>query len=52
MEDQRQSKIYNQICDKIKELINSVDGVNFRFSDYFRDRGFIRFDTDNTLPFI
>ena len=50
MEDQRQTKIYNQIWDKIKELINSVDGVNFRFSDYFRDRSFIRFDTDDTLP--
>ena len=35
---------------KIKELINSIDGVNFRFSDYFRDRGVIRFDTDDTLP--
>ena len=35
MEDQRQAKIYNQIWDKIKELINSVDGVNFRFSDYY-----------------
>ena len=51
MEDQTQAKIYNQIWDKIKELFNSVDGVNFRFSDYFRDRGFIRFDTDDTLPF-
>ena len=50
MEDQRQAKIYNQIWDKIKELINSVDGVNFEFSDYFRDRGVIRFDTDDTLP--
>ena len=49
MEDQRQAKIYNQIWDKIKELINSVDGVNFGFSDYFRDRGVIRFDTDDTL---
>ena len=50
MEDQRQAKIYNQIWDKIKELINSVDDVNFEFSDYFRDRGVIRFDTDDTLP--
>ena len=50
MKDQRQAKIYNQIWNKIKELINSVDGVNFRFSDYFRDRGFIRFDSDDTLP--
>ena len=43
-------KIYNQIWDKIKELISSVDDVNFRFSDYFRDHGVIRFDTDDTLP--
>ena len=50
IEDQRQAKIYNQIWDKIKELINSVDGVNFGFSDYFRDCGVIRFDTDDTLP--
>ena len=45
MEDQRQAKIYNQIWDKIKKPINNVDGVNFRFSDYFKDRGFKRFDT-------
>ena len=50
MEDQRQAKIYNQIWDKIKEFINSVDGVNFEFSDYFGDHGVIRFDTDDTLP--
>ena len=50
VEDQRKTKIYNQIWDKIKELINSVDGVNFEFSDYFRDHGVIRFDTDDTLP--
>ena len=49
-EDQRQAKIYNQIWDKIKEPINSVDGVNFGFSDYFRDHGVVRFDTDDTLP--
>ena len=49
-EDQKQAKIYNQIWDKIKELINSADGVNFGFSDYFRDYGVIRFDTDDTLP--
>ena len=34
---------------KIKKLINSVDGVNFGFSDYFRDHGIIIFDTDDTL---
>ena len=50
MEDQVEAKIYNQIWDKMKELINSVDGVNFEFSDYFRNRGVIRFDTDDTLP--
>ena len=50
MEDQRKANIYNQIWDKIIELINSVDGVNFKFSDYFRNRGVIRFDTDDILP--
>ena len=50
IEDQRKRKIYNQIWDKIKELINSIDGVDFRFSDYSRDRNVIRFDTDDTLP--
>ena len=50
IEDQRKIKIYNQIWDKIKELINSIDGVNFRFSDYSRDRNVIRFNTDDTLP--
>ena len=50
MDNRRQAKIYNQIWDKIKELTNSVDGVNFRFSDYFRSRGVIRFDPDDTLP--
>ena len=50
IEDQRKTKIYNQIWDKIKELINNLDGVNFGFSDYFRDHGIIRFDTDDILP--
>ena len=50
IEDQKQAKIYNQMWNKIKELINSVDGVNFGFSDYFRDHGIIIFDTDDTLP--
>ena len=50
IEDQKQAKIYNQIWNKIKELINSVDGVNFGFSDYFRDHGIIIFDTDDTKP--
>ena len=50
IEDQKQAKIYNQIWNEIKELINSVDGVNFGFSDYFRDHGIVIFDTDDTLP--
>ena len=50
MEDQVKAKIYDQIWDKIKELINSIDGVNFKFSEYFRNGGIIRFDMDNTLP--
>ena len=50
IKDQKQAKIYNQIWNKIKELINSVDGVYFGFSDYFRDHGIIIFDTDDTLP--
>ena len=50
IEDQSQAKIINQIWDKIKEHINSIDGVNFGFSDYFRDYGVIRFDTDGDLP--
>ena len=50
IEDQKQAKIYNQTWDKIKKLINNVDGVNFGFSDYFRDCGVIRFDTDDPLP--
>ena len=50
IEDQRKRKIYNQIRDKIKELINSIDCVNFRFTDYSRDRNVIRFNTDDTLP--
>ena len=50
IEDQRKRKIYNQIWDKIKELINSIDYVNFRFSDHSRDRNVIRFNTDDTLP--
>ena len=50
IEDQKQAKIYNQIWNKIKELINSVDGVNIGFGDYFRDHGIIIFDTDDTLP--
>ena len=50
IEDQKQAKINNQIWNKIKKLINTVDGVNFEFSDYFRDHGIIIFVTDDTLP--
>ena len=50
IEDQGKRKIYNQIWDKIKELNNSIDYINFRFSDYSRDRNVIRFNTDDTLP--
>ena len=49
IEDQVQAKIYNQIWEKIKELINNVDGVNFEFSDYFRNCSIIIFNTDDTL---
>ena len=50
IEDQRKRKIYNKIWDKIKELINNIDGVNFKFSNYSRDRNVIRFNTNDTLP--
>ena len=50
VKNQKQAKIYNQIWDKIKELINNIDGVNFEFSDYFRDHSIIRFDAGDTLP--
>ena len=50
IEDQKKRKIYNQIWDRIKELINSIDCVGFRFYEYSRDYNAIRFDTDDTLP--
>ena len=50
IEDQKKRKMYDQIWDKIKELINSIDYINFRFSDYSRDCNVIRFNTDDTLP--
>ena len=50
IENQMKRKIYNQIWDKIKEFISSIEDVNFKFSDYSRDRNVIRFDTDDTLP--
>ena len=34
IDDQKKRKIYDQIWDKIKELINSIDYINFGFSDY------------------
>ena len=49
IEDQKKRKIYNQIWDRIKELINSIDCVDFRFYEYSRDYNVIRFDTDDTL---
>ena len=45
IKDQKQARIYNQIWDKIKKIINNVDGVNFEFSDH----SIIRFDTDDNL---
>ena len=50
MEDQKKRKIYNQIWDRIKELINSIDCVGFRFYEYSRDYSVIRLDADDTLP--
>ena len=50
IEDQKKRKINNQIWDKIKELINNIDGDYSSFSDYSRDRNVIRFNTDDTLP--
>ena len=50
IEYQMKRKIYNQIWDKIKELINSIYCVGFRFCDYSRDCSVIRFDTDDALP--
>ena len=49
-EDQSKRKIYDQIWDRIKELINNAYRVGFRFCDYSRDYNVIRFDTDDSLP--
>ena len=49
-EDQSKRKIYDQIWDRIKELINNAYCVGFRFCDYSRDYNVIRFDTDDSLP--
>ena len=50
IEDHRKRKIYNQIWDKINEVINNVYCVGFRFCGYSRDCNVIRFDTDDSLP--
>ena len=50
IEDQRKRKIYDQIWDRIKEIINNVYCVGFRFCDYSKDCNVIRFDTDDALP--
>ena len=50
IEDQSKRKILDQIWDKIKELINNVYSVAFRFYDYSRDCNVIRFGTDDALP--
>ena len=49
IEDQSKRKIYDQIWDWIKEFINNVYCVGFRFYDYSRDCNVIRFDTDDSL---
>ena len=50
IEDQKKRKIYNQIRDRIKERINNIDCVGFRFYEYSRDYNVIRFDSYDTLP--
>ena len=50
IEDQSKRKIYDQIWDIIKELIDNVCCVGFRFYDYSKDCNVIRFDTDDSLP--
>ena len=50
IEDQRKRKIYDQIWDRIKEIINNVYCVGFRFCNYSKDCNVIIFDTDDTLP--
>ena len=37
IEDQRKRNIYDQIWDRIKEIINTVYCVGFRFSDFSKD---------------
>ena len=50
IEDQKKRKNYNQIWDRIKEVINGIDCVCFRFYEYSRDHNVITFGTDDTLP--
>ena len=50
IEDQRKRKIYDQIWDRIKEIINNVYCVGFRFCNYSKDCNVIIFDTDDPLP--
>ena len=50
VEDQRKRKIYDQIWDRIKEIINNVYCVGFRFCDYSKDCNVITSDTDDALP--
>ena len=50
IEDQRKRKIYDQIWDRIKEIIKNAYCVGFRFCDYSRDCNVIKFDTDDALP--
>ena len=54
IEDQRKRKNYDQIWDRIKEIINNVYCVGFLFSIalvcYSSDYNVIRFYTDDALP--
>ena len=50
IEDPSKRKIYDQIWNRIKEIINNVYCVGFRFCDYSKDYNVIRFDTDDALP--
>ena len=50
IEDPSKRKICDQIWDRIKEIINNVYCVGFRFCDYSKDCNVIRFDTDDALP--
>ena len=47
LKDQRQKILYTEIWEKVKELIN---GDNFKFNNYDKDYGVIRFESDDILP--